>query len=123
MLNARMRTAGLAVVTIAIGLAVHRLAPAGDARDIAGDALWAAMMCWWISALWPAKPIAWRAGLALAISWAVEFSQLSHAPWLEQLRDTRLGPLVLGTGFDPRDLVSYTVGVLLAWAVAKRTGL
>lgn len=113
----------MAVSTIVVGLAVHRLAPAGAARDIAGDALWAAMMCWWVSAHWPAKPIAWRAGVALGISWAVEFSQLWHAPWLDQLRATRLGPLVLGSGFDSRDLASYAVGVLLAGALAKRTGL
>ena len=45
------------IATIAVGLAVHlggsMLSP--SARDIAGDALWATMMVWWISAIWPLK--------------------------------------------------------------------
>lgn len=123
MANARARSAGLAVATIVVGLAVHSLAPAGDARDIAGDALWAMMMFWWVTALWPAARSGARALAALAISWAVEFSQLSHAAWLEQARATRLGPLVLGTGFDPRDLVSYAVGIAVVWWIARRAHL
>lgn len=119
----RTKATALAIATIILGLAVHRLAAPGAARDIAGDALWAAMMFWWVTALTPATSPGRRAVVALAISWAVEFSQLSRAPWLEALRSTRLGPLVLGTGFDPRDLASYTAGVLVAWFLARRTGL
>lgn len=119
----RLRAGALAVATIAIGLAVHRLAPAGAARDITGDALWAAMLLWWVTVLWPTGPRSARAGVALAVSWAVEVSQRSSAPWLAQLRATWWGPLVLGTGFDPRDLLSYTLGVLVAWAVARRARL
>lgn len=80
-------------------------------------------MFWWVTVLWPNGSASTRAAVALAVSWAVEFSQLWHAPWLEQLRATRLGPLVLGSGFDSRDLVSYAAGVVLAWGIAKRTGL
>ena len=118
----RLRAAAMAIATIIAGLAAHRLAAPSTARDIAGDALWASMMFWWVTVLWPTGLVSMRAAAALAISWVVEFSQLMHAPWLEQLRATRLGPLVLGTGFDPRDLASYAVGVLLAWFIAKRTG-
>ena len=119
----RPQAVALAVATIVVGLGVHRLAPAGDARDIAGDALWAAMMFWWVTALWPSASAGARALAALAISWAVEFSQLSHASWLEQLRATRMGPLVLGTGFDPRDLVSYAAGIAVVWLIARRAHL
>ncbi len=119
----RVRAALIAVASIAVGLAVHRLAPASDARDIAGDAIWAFMMFWWITVLVPTWSANRRALSALAVSWLVEFSQLSHAAWLESARATRLGPLVLGTGFDPRDLASYALGVLAAWQLAKRARL
>lgn len=119
----RLKAALLAVTSILAGLAVHRLAPASDVRDIAGDAIWAFMMFWWVSVLVPTWSPDRRALGALAISWLVEFSQLSHAAWLEAARATRLGPLVLGTGFDPRDLASYTLGVVAAWQVAKRARL
>jgi hypothetical protein len=51
-------------------------------------------------------------------------SQLYHAPALDALRATRAGHLVLGSGFDARDLAAYTAGVaaavLLERAVRRR---
>jgi hypothetical protein len=64
------------------------------------------------------------AGAALAISFAVEVSQLHHVPWLDALRSTRLGALALGQGFLRSDLLCYTVGVSGAafsdWALRRR---
>ncbi len=51
------------------------------------------------------------AALATLISFGVEFSQFYHAPWIDAIRSTTLGALVLGWGFDPKDLACYTVGV------------
>ncbi len=103
----------LAIVTIAIGLFVHRIAPLEPtARDILGDALWAAMITWFVSAIAPGAPLIVRAVASWAICAAVELSQLIHSPSLDALRATTLGHLVLGSGFDPRDLLSYAAGVL-----------
>jgi hypothetical protein len=125
-LRARARYVALAVGTIALGLAVHSgggaLSPI--VRDVLGDALWAAMAAWWIAAVAPAMPLAWRAALALALSFAVEFSQLLHVPVLDALRRTTVGYLALGSGFDPRDFAAYAGGVLAAVllerAIARR---
>ena len=99
-----------------VGLAVHlrggALAPA--ARDVLGDALWAAMVVWWAGALAPGLRPPARAALALGFCYAVEAGQLYHAPWLDAVRSTRPGHLVLGSGFDPRDLAAYALGVLAA---------
>ena len=54
--------------------------------------------------------------LALLASYAVECSQLWHAPFLETLRGTTLGGLVLGYGFLWSDVVCYTVGALVCAA-------
>jgi hypothetical protein len=106
----------LALATIAVGLLVHwrgdALAPA--LRDFTGDALWAAMIVWWVSALAPHRGLPWRGAAALAVCAAVEFGQRVHTPWLDQLRRTTLGHLVLGSDFDPRDLLAYACGVLAA---------
>jgi Protein of unknown function (DUF2809) len=106
----------LAAGTIAAGLTVHlggaALPPV--LRDVMGDALWAAMVAWLIAAAAPAMPLGWRAAAALGVSYAVEFSQLYHAPALDGVRRTAIGHLVLGSGFDPRDLVSYAAGVVAA---------
>ncbi len=115
-LRARTRNLALAVGTIVLGLAVHLR---GDAlspgvRDVLGDALWAAMVVWGIAAVAPALARSWRAVGALAICVVIEFSQLVHSPALDALRRTTAGHLVLGSGFDPRDLAAYAAGVLAA---------
>jgi hypothetical protein len=124
----RTRYLGLAFGTIACGLAVHWRGSAlpPDVRDVLGDALWAAMMVWWISAALPAGRLVWRAAGALVVCFAVEGSQLWHQPAIDAMRQTRFGHLLLGSGFDPRDFVAYAGGVVAAlfidWAaVAART--
>jgi hypothetical protein len=123
-LRVRMRYFALAVGTILLGLAVHlrggALSP--DARDILGDALWAAMAAWWIAAAAPAIGLSWRATMALAFCFAIEFSQLVHVPTLDTLRRTTAGHLVLGSGFDPRDFASYAAGVLATVLVERTHG-
>jgi hypothetical protein len=117
----RLRYLVLVITTIAIGLAVH-WSPAAlnpDARDVLGDALWAAMMVWIVSVVAPAARLAARSAAALAICFAVELSQLYHAPALDALRETTAGHLVLGSGFDPRDLIAYAAGVCAAALVDR----
>ncbi len=120
-LRARSAYAALALGTIAVGLGTHlgggALAPA--VRDVVGDALWATMLAWWVGALAPGLPPGARGALALAGCFAVEASQLYHAPGVDAVRRTTLGHLVLGSGFDPRDLGGYAAGVLGAVALER----
>jgi hypothetical protein len=115
-LRARTRYVALVAGTIVLGLGVHlrgsALSPV--VRDVLGDALWAAMVAWGIAAVAPALRLPWRAALALAFCFVIEFSQLVHFPSLDALRRTTAGHLVLGSGFDPRDLAAYAAGVLAA---------
>ena len=125
MLRVRLAYVVAALLTIAVGLVVHHGGVlSGVARDIAGDALWAMMVTWWVSALVPGRPLLTRAAIALGIAWAVELTQLYHAPWIDALRSSRLVHLVLGSDFDARDLVSYAAGValgaLMDFAVRRR---
>lgn len=48
---------------------------------------------------------------AIATTYLIECSQLFHPAWLEYLRSTTLGALVLGFGFLWSDIVSYTLGI------------
>ncbi|MGD9420295.1 MAG: DUF2809 domain-containing protein [Verrucomicrobiota bacterium JB025] len=54
---------------------------------------------------------------ALVFCWAVECSQLYHAPWIDAVRSTLPGRLVLGTTFNWPDLAAYAVGVAAGAAV------
>jgi hypothetical protein len=53
------------------------------------------------------------ATLALAGSFLVEVSQLYHAPWIDAVRQSALGGLVLGFGFLWSDLACYVAGIVL----------
>ncbi len=106
----------LCVATVVLGLAT-RWYPSAFPDIIArygGDALWAAMIFWLVAILRPATSTVALATYALGVSWAVECSQLYHAPWIDAVRATRLGGLVLGYGFLWSDLVSYGAGVVVA---------
>jgi hypothetical protein len=83
----------------------------------AGDTLWALMVFLGISVAAPRARVSQRAGIALALAFAVEVSQLYHAPWINALRSTTLGGLVLGFGFLWTDLVCYAAGVSLGAAM------
>jgi hypothetical protein len=76
-----------------------------------GDALWAQMVYWLIGFLMPTASVAKVAAWALGISYTVEISQLCQVSWINQVRATTLGHLVLGSHFAWPDLLAYTVGI------------
>jgi len=66
---------------------------------------------WWLSGLAPAVPRMARGAIAYGVCVGVELSQLYHGPTIDAVRATTAGHLVLGSGFDPRDLAAYAIGV------------
>ena len=79
----------------------------------AGDTLWALMLFLLVSTLLAGRTVMSRATISLVLAFLVEISQLYHAPWIDSIRNTTLGGLVLGFGFLWTDLVCYTVGICL----------
>jgi Protein of unknown function (DUF2809) len=55
--------------------------------------------------------------LAMACAIAVKLSQLYHAPWIDSIRHTTLGGLILGFDFVWSDLACYALGVGLGVSV------
>lgn len=111
--NRAVSAAWLAVV-VAAGLGSR----SGGARILpdfvathAGDTLWALMVFLGLGLLFPRAGTMWLAFAALGIAFAVELSQLWQADWLNRLRATRLGALVLGRGWVTTDLACYAAGV------------
>lgn len=99
----------LALLTIACGLASRRF----GLPKLLGDALWATLIFWLSRAARPAVPTSRAALFALLVSFAVEFSQLYHVRWLDDIRATTAGHLILGAGFAGADLAAYGAGVAL----------
>lgn len=114
------------VAVVAVGLASRRfpLFPA-FLGPYPGDALWALMIFMMIAFIRPTMRSAKLAGAALAAAFLVEALQLYQAPWINAVRATTAGHLVLGTGFQWLDLCAYSIGVacgLAADVVIARTG-
>lgn len=78
-----------------------------------GDILWALMIFFLFGVIFKMIETKWVAGLALLFSFGIEISQLYHSPWIDILRSTTLGGLVLGYGFLWSDLVSYSIGICI----------
>lgn len=114
MRRSRIAYAGWVGAVIAAGLA-SRSARVSILPDFvtayAGDTLWALMVFLLLGLLFPNARTAVLAGSALGIAFAVEFSQLCEADWLNRIRATRLGALLLGKGWVATDLLCYAVGV------------
>lgn len=119
----------LAAATIVAGLASRRFGGVlpGFVASYAGDVLWAAMVYLLVAALWTRAPVRRVAAGAAIFSLAIELGQLYHAPWIDAVRHTRMGGLVLGRGFLWSDLACYAVGIALAaaldHALARRAAL
>lgn len=80
----------------------------------AGDTLWASALYLGLALLRPCARVRTLAAAAASISLLIELSQLWKPLWLEHLRQTRLGGLVLGFDFIASDLVCYAAGIAIA---------
>jgi hypothetical protein len=109
------------VLVIAAGLGSRVFARSLPAivATYAGDTLYATMVFVGLAILAPQWSTARLAVTALACSCAIEVSQLYHAPWIDGIRATPPGALVLGYGFLWSDLACYTVGVALGAAADR----
>lgn len=119
----RLVYAALVLTVIALGLASRRfddMLPAVMGK-YSGDILWALMVYLIIGFLIPKLHITYTALAALTFSVLIEISQLYHAPWIDAIRATRFGGLVLGYGFLWSDILCYSIGIILGIALEIST--
>ncbi|MES2205447.1 MAG: DUF2809 domain-containing protein [Pseudomonadota bacterium] len=109
----------LIFITISLGLASRRYSsflPAWLA-EYSGDTLWALMVYVCFGWLLPKHSTYKIALYALLFSYAIEISQLYHALWIDSIRNTKLGSLILGHTFVWSDLICYTAGVIIGYGI------
>jgi hypothetical protein len=108
----RIYQSGYVILTVALGL----FSRSGYLPDFLygylGDALYALMFFFIIGFVFPKFSTIKVALIALSFCFAIEISQFYHAEWIDTIRQTRIGGLVLGFGFLWSDLLSYTFGVI-----------
>ena len=107
--------------TLVLGLGVRALFTGWFAK-YAGVALWATLV--YLLIVWVRPSIRVRTAFAMcvAISFVVEFLQLTPGPrWLSE-RVHPMSALVLGTTFNAPDLPAYVVGGLLGVGLHLSSG-
>ncbi len=104
------------ILTILFGLSSRKFSqqlPVFLAEN-AGDVLWAMMVYFGFRFLLVRKSFPTAITLSLLFSYGIEFSQLYQANWINHLRSTLLGSLILGKGFLAVDLFRYAAGIIFA---------
>lgn len=111
--RSRIIYALLIVLTIGLGLASRskQISWPQFIIDYAGDTLWALLVFLLIGFLFPSLSTLRVAIPAALFSLLIELSQLYHAPWIEAIRHTRIGGLILGFVFLWSDLACYALGI------------
>lgn len=107
------------ILCICIGLGIRKLGfiPEPIRNGSVGDAIWAMMIYFGWAVLLPRKPKTSRMIYSILFCYGIEVSQLYQAPWINEIRGTTLGGLILGFGFLWSDILAYTLGVSLAYTI------
>ncbi len=108
----RVLYAVLILIVLVLGLASRKLTGLPPWISLnAGDSLWALLVFLLFGWLSPHSSSVKIAAWALIFAFAIEFSQLYQADWINQLRQHTLVALVIGRGFVAWDLLRYSVGI------------
>jgi hypothetical protein len=104
------------VISIVLGLASRKFSHLlfSTVAENAGDVLWAMMVYFGFRFFLVKKNMVTAMFLSFLFSFGIEFSQLYQEDWINQIRGTLLGALILGKGFLTVDLIRYTTGIVIA---------
>lgn len=117
----RILYAAAIIICILLGLSSRRFSELLPPfiSDHAGDMLWAMMVYFGFRFIGIKKSLLWAAVYSVLFSFAIEFSQIYQAEWINKLRNTGMGALILGRGFLEIDLLRYVAGITIAFSVDK----
>lgn len=108
------------VITMILGLLSRKISYLPYViKAYSGDVLWALMIFFIVAFIFNEKKSVIVSIIALGFSYVIEFSQLYHSQWIDSIRSTILGGLILGFGFLWSDILCYTIGVLSGICIEK----
>jgi glycopeptide antibiotics resistance protein len=112
---------GAVVLTILLGIASRKYSHLlfSFIAENAGDVLWAMMVYFGFRFLLVNKSMITAFLLSFLFSFGIEFSQLYQEDWMNQIRGTLLGALILGKGFLLVDLIRYSTGIVIAYSLDR----
>jgi len=87
-----------------------------------GDVLYTTMFYFIFGFLFPEMPPLKVVAISVGLCFFIEFLQFYQADWINQIRQNRLGGLILGFGFRWSDLLCYSLGGFLGLGIEKYAG-
>ncbi len=118
-MNNRFIYLGLIGLTIVIGICSRSSNIPVFLYPYLGDVFYALMMYWIVAWFYNSKSRYFVLIMSIAICFLIELLQLYDARWINTIRHTTLGGLVLGYGFLWSDLICYSIGGMLGYYLDK----
>jgi hypothetical protein len=87
-----------------------------------GSILWGAMVFVLAVTILPSAKLTVLARASAFVALGVECSQLVHFGWLDEIRRTTIGALLLGRTFSGWDVAAYWIGIAAVYALAVLAG-
>lgn len=111
----RLLYAVMIIIVISLGLCSRKMANVipDFLNTYLGDALWALMVFIIFGFIFREMKTKIVAIIGISFCYLIELSQLYHANFIDNIRETILGGLVLGYVFSWSDLVGYAIGTLV----------
>lgn len=115
----RLLYAAMTIIVIVLGLCSRKMNNVlpNFVNTYLGDALWALMVFVALGFIFSYKDTKRVAMIGIVFCYIIEISQLYHANWIDNIRATTLGGLVLGYGFSWSDLLAYAMGIAVGVGV------
>ncbi|MBX4259235.1 DUF2809 domain-containing protein [Clostridium estertheticum] len=124
----RLLYAGMTIIVIGLGLYSRKMANIipNFLNMYLGDALWALMVFIIFGFIFREMKTKIVAIIGISFCYLIEISQLYHASFIDNIRETTLGGLVLGDVFSWSDFLGYAIGILVGvildvlWSVIQK---
>ncbi len=110
----------LTLLTIAAGLFSRTSYVPDIIYPYLGDALYALMIYFLLAFLFPKLSFMRTMLICIGICFTIEICQLYQADWIQRIRATLPGRLILGQGFLYSDLVAYIGGGIAGYFLETR---
>ncbi|MCB2298196.1 ribosomal maturation YjgA family protein [Clostridium tagluense] len=103
----------MVIIVIILGLCSRKMATVipDFLNTYLGDALWALMVFLAFGFIFKGTKTKLVALMGISFCYIIELSQLYHDIWIDNMRKTTLGGLVLGYVFLYTDLLAYAIGI------------
>jgi hypothetical protein len=124
----RVLQAVMIIIVMILGLYSRKMASSipDFLNTYLGDTLWALMIFIGVGFVFRKMQTKTVALIGISFCYLIELSQLYHTNWIDEIRRTTIGGLILGYGFLWSDLLAYFIGISvgvvieIVWRVIKR---